>query len=165
MTSNVRKEHGAVQCKVQSLSSFFSSPSPLLSNAFLVGFCGKQRSFTHLSPLLAPPPSSTLFSYPSLPPPSSVFLWLHLCHFLFFYSCFFSPFFLLILGCFSLQLTGYLSMTLEPSNYSENTCENILLIYSLSSCYFSLCNPVIKAVFPSVDVLQMTLGQSAMQKL
>lgn len=92
-THNVRKEHGAVQCKVRSpclsvcLSSLFLTHLP---HGFLV----------EIKELYSPLSAHSLPSIPSIPP--SLFIWLHFCHFLFFYSPPLSPSFLLLPGCFAI---------------------------------------------------------------
>lgn len=110
-TPNVRKEHGAVQCKVQSLSLRL----PLsLSNTSLMGFWGKQRSFTHLSP------SHSSLSSPPVPSLPLLFLWLHFCHFIFFYSPSLPSSFLPASWLFcSIAKMGPQSVALEPLNCSE----------------------------------------------
>lgn len=106
-TPNVRKEHGAVQCKVQSLS-----PSPPLFFKYLPhGFLGETKElYSPLSPSL------------SFPPPS--FLWLHFCHFLFFYSLPPAPW----LFC-SIAKMGPQSVALEPLTGSEWPRQYAHLIY------------------------------------
>lgn len=68
-THNVRKEHGAVQCKVRS-----PCLSPLFFKCILV----------ETKELYSPLSAHVLPSFSSIPP--SLFIWLHFCHFLFFYS-------------------------------------------------------------------------------
>lgn len=80
-THNVRKEHGAVQCKVRSPCLF-----PLFFKYLPHGFLVETKKAL-LTSLCS---RSTLHPlHPSQPP--SLFIWLHFCHFLFFYYSPLSP--------------------------------------------------------------------------
>lgn len=114
-TPNLRKEHGAVQCKVQSLSLSLS-----FSNTSLMGFSGKQRSFSHLclSPTHFLSPLSLLATASSL---LSLFRWLHVIFFLFFCFCLL---FSCIWSCCFCPVAKMCppSGVFEPLNWAKKNC-------------------------------------------
>lgn len=136
-THNVRKEHGAVQCKARSLPL---SPS-LFFKYFPHGFLRETKELYSPLSLARSLPSLSSLSLPFLP---SLFLWLHFCHFLFFYSPSLSPW----LFC-SIAKMGPQSVTVEPLNSSERPCQYAHLIYPfylLIYLFFTLHQAMNKAV-------------------